>query len=113
MLTKGLFAKSARARVFQEGNLYLRAGLGKCESLGLLAEGASLAGGTYGAAPFFETSLASLAAQGATNPVARAGFVSIPEDVRSIRRLRTSKAVCLPSDIPMHVVCGSKDVIHS
>lgn len=40
-------------------------------------------------------------------------YTFIPEDIRSIKRLRTSKAVCLPSDIPMHIVCGSKDVIHS
>ena len=40
-------------------------------------------------------------------------YVSMPSDVRSIRRLRASKAVCLPCDVPMHIVCGSKDVIHS
>jgi hypothetical protein len=40
-------------------------------------------------------------------------YTTIPEDIRSIKRLRASKAVCLPSDIPMHIVCGSKDVIHS
>jgi heme/copper-type cytochrome/quinol oxidase subunit 2 len=37
----------------------------------------------------------------------------IPSDIRSVRRLRASKAVCLPSDTPIHIVCGSKDVIHS
>jgi heme/copper-type cytochrome/quinol oxidase subunit 2 len=37
----------------------------------------------------------------------------ITEDIRAIRRLRTSKAVVLPSDVPMHIICGSKDVIHS
>lgn len=40
-------------------------------------------------------------------------YVSMPSDIRSIRRLRASKAVCLPCDVPMHIVCGSKDVIHS
>ena len=40
-------------------------------------------------------------------------YTSMPEDIRSIRRLRSSKAVCLPCDTPLHIVCGSKDVIHS
>ncbi len=40
-------------------------------------------------------------------------YTAIPSDVRTVRRLRASKAVCLPSDVPLHIVCGSKDVIHS
>jgi hypothetical protein len=49
----------------------------------------------------------------ATRNTSRAGFVPMRSDVGSIRRLRVTKGVCLPSDIPMHVICGSKDVIHS
>lgn len=40
-------------------------------------------------------------------------YALIPSDIRAVRRLRASKAVCLPCDVPMHIVCGSKDVIHS
>ena len=43
----------------------------------------------------------------------RAGFTRAAEDVGMQRRLRVTKGVSLPSDVPMHVVCGSKDVIHS
>ena len=29
------------------------------------------------------------------------------------RRMRVTSGVLLPSDVAMHVICGSKDVIHS
>lgn len=34
-------------------------------------------------------------------------------DIGSMRRLRVTRGICLPSDYPIHLVCGSKDVIHS
>jgi heme/copper-type cytochrome/quinol oxidase subunit 2 len=43
----------------------------------------------------------------------RSGFTRAAEDVGALRRLRVTKGVSLPADLPMHVVCGSKDVIHS
>jgi heme/copper-type cytochrome/quinol oxidase subunit 2 len=44
---------------------------------------------------------------------ARSGFMAIREDVGSIRRLRVTRGVCLPSDVALHGIFGSKDVIHS
>jgi hypothetical protein len=41
------------------------------------------------------------------------GYVPINSDISVSRRLRVTKGITLPSDIPMHVICGSKDVIHS
>jgi len=64
--------------------------------------------------PTLATFLSQLSAGAATSP--RASFdlyTAMPEDVRTIRRLRSSKAVCLPCDLPLHIICGSKDVIHS
>lgn len=43
----------------------------------------------------------------------RGGFTRAREDVASLRRLRVTKGFSLPSDLPVHVICGSKDVIHS
>lgn len=43
----------------------------------------------------------------------RQGYVPINSDISASRRLRVTKGITLPSDIPMHVICGSKDVIHS
>jgi hypothetical protein len=34
-------------------------------------------------------------------------------DIGNMRRLRVTKGICLPSDFPIHIICGSKDVIHS
>jgi heme/copper-type cytochrome/quinol oxidase subunit 2 len=34
-------------------------------------------------------------------------------DVGSMKRLRVTKGICLPADYPIHVICGSKDVVHS
>jgi len=45
--------------------------------------------------------------------IARANYSLALDEIGSIRRLRVTKGVYLPSDVPMHVVCGSKDVIHS
>lgn len=44
---------------------------------------------------------------------ARAGHSLAQDEIGSIRRLRVTKGIYLPSDTPMHVICGSKDVIHS
>lgn len=41
------------------------------------------------------------------------GYVPLSSHISASRRLRVTKGVTLPSDIPMHVICGSKDVIHS
>lgn len=41
------------------------------------------------------------------------GYVPLSSNISASRRLRVTKGVTLPSDIPMHVICGSKDVIHS
>ena len=43
----------------------------------------------------------------------RASYEFARCDVGSMRRLRVTRGVCLPADYPVHVVCGSKDVIHS
>jgi heme/copper-type cytochrome/quinol oxidase subunit 2 len=43
----------------------------------------------------------------------RNGYTGIQADVGSMRRLRVTKGVYLPSDTPMHGIFGSKDVIHS
>jgi len=43
----------------------------------------------------------------------RQGYLPINSDISTSRRLRVTKGITLPSDIPMHVICGSKDVIHS
>ena len=45
--------------------------------------------------------------------VQKSQFKDMGMDVGSMRRLRVTKGICLPSDYPIHVVCGSKDVIHS
>jgi len=45
--------------------------------------------------------------------LARAGHSLVQDEVGAIRRLRVTKGIYLPSDIPMHVISGSKDVIHS
>jgi len=45
--------------------------------------------------------------------LARAGFALSNDEIGSIRRLRVTKGIYLPSDTPMHAICGSKDVIHS
>jgi heme/copper-type cytochrome/quinol oxidase subunit 2 len=44
---------------------------------------------------------------------ARSAYEFVRCDVGSMRRLRVTKGICLPSDYPIHVICGSKDVIHS
>lgn len=43
----------------------------------------------------------------------RSGFVPLSEELHQSRRLRVSKGVFLPADIPMHGIFGSKDVVHS
>jgi len=43
----------------------------------------------------------------------RSAYETMRTDIGSIRRLRVTKGICLPSDYPLHLVCGSKDVIHS
>jgi len=44
---------------------------------------------------------------------ARTGYTPIVNDISSQRRLRVTKGIYLPADIPMHGIFGSKDVIHS
>lgn len=65
--------------------------------------------------------LAQMAARSAAAPSAheasvdqlRSGYTGMQTDVGSMRRLRVTKGVYLPSDTPMHGIFGSKDVIHS
>lgn len=66
--------------------------------------GAQVAAGTLGAAPV------------STTTVGRAfqtGYAAINGEIGSQRRLRVTKGIYLPADVPMHGVFGSKDVIHS
>jgi hypothetical protein len=44
---------------------------------------------------------------------ARQGYVPLSSSISASRRLRVTKGISLPSDTPMHIICGSKDVIHS
>jgi len=43
----------------------------------------------------------------------RSAFEFVRYDVGSMKRLRVTKGICLPVDYPIHIICGSKDVIHS
>lgn len=43
----------------------------------------------------------------------RNAYEPIRNDIGSMRRLRVTRGICLPSDYPIHLVAGSKDVIHS
>ena len=43
----------------------------------------------------------------------RFDYKEINNNISNIRRLRVSKGICLPSDISIHIICASKDVIHS
>lgn len=47
------------------------------------------------------------------NLTSKSGFDFLRSDIGSVRRLRVTKGICLPSDYPIHIICGSKDVIHS
>jgi heme/copper-type cytochrome/quinol oxidase subunit 2 len=44
---------------------------------------------------------------------ARGGYEALSTSSAISRRLRVSRGICLPSDCPMHFICGSRDVIHS
>lgn len=52
-------------------------------------------------------------AESGTPTTPRGGFTAAEGGVGSIRRLRVTKGVYLPADVPMHGIFGSKDVIHS
>ena len=41
------------------------------------------------------------------------GHAALSAEPRVMRRLRVSRALYLPSDLPLHGIFGSKDVIHS
>jgi len=43
----------------------------------------------------------------------RFNFNEINNNIPNIKRLRVSKGICLPSDFNIHIICASKDVIHS
>lgn len=43
----------------------------------------------------------------------RFDYKEINNNIPNIRRLRVSKGICLPSDFSIHIICASKDVIHS
>ena len=40
-------------------------------------------------------------------------YLSINDSISNQKRLNISKGILLPSDINIHIICGSKDVIHS
>lgn len=48
-----------------------------------------------------------------TERVSRSGYGAIQSNIGSQRRLRVTKGIYLPADIPLHGIFGSKDVIHS
>lgn len=52
-------------------------------------------------------------AAGLTRIRARSAYEFTRCDVGSMKRLRVTKGICLPADYPIHVICGSKDVVHS
>lgn len=41
------------------------------------------------------------------------GYLPLNSEVSTQRRLRVTKGIYLPADVPMHGIFGSKDVIHS
>ena len=43
----------------------------------------------------------------------RFDYKEINNNISNIKRLRVSKGICLPSDFSIHIICASKDVIHS
>lgn len=45
------------------------------------------------------------------NPIGRRDLTNLAAGL--VTRMRVNAGVVLPSDVPMHVICGSKDVIHS
>lgn len=129
-LTKALLVTSLRLELLERGSV---AGARRPLSLEQAAVGsqnnllldltllASLAGRGGEPKPLTTSAWRTLTGQGASwvaqaldaDLTARAGYALINEEVGSIRRLRVTKGVYLPSDVPMHAVCGSKDVIHS
>lgn len=48
-----------------------------------------------------------------THESGRSGYLLIDSEVANQRRLRVTKGVYLPADVPLHGIFGSKDVIHS
>jgi hypothetical protein len=67
--------------------------------------------GLLGLAPAAWAAEVARAALGGGHP--RSGFALFRDEVGAQRRLRATKGLVLPADLPMHVICGSKDVIHS
>ncbi len=47
------------------------------------------------------------------NRLGRSGYQPIQSSIGSQRRLRVTKGIYLPADLPLHGIFGSKDVIHS
>jgi hypothetical protein len=43
----------------------------------------------------------------------RFDYSEMNNNIQNIKRLRVTKGICLPSDIDIHVIRASKDVIHS
>jgi hypothetical protein len=63
-------------------------------------------------APEFLANNASLPQPGVPSS-RRGGFTALQTSVGAYRRLRVTKGIYLPADVPMHGIFGSKDVIHS
>lgn len=45
------------------------------------------------------------------NPISRVDSTNFAGGL--VVRMRVNAGVVVPSDVPMHIICGSKDVIHS
>jgi heme/copper-type cytochrome/quinol oxidase subunit 2 len=61
----------------------------------------------------FDSSTFTTESEAYSGHAPRSAFLPMREDVGSIRRLRVTKGLALPVDLPLHGVFGSKDVIHS
>jgi heme/copper-type cytochrome/quinol oxidase subunit 2 len=70
-------------------------------------------GGVASLKPEVLTNLLTNLASNLTKIRARSAYEFTRCDVGSMKRLRVTKGICLPADYPIHVICGSKDVVHS
>lgn len=82
---------------------------GSARDLGV-SELLNSAGGLSG---FNFSDVISSFSKGLSSSKNRSAYEVVRCEVGSMRRLRVTKGVCLPVDYPIHVICGSKDVIHS
>jgi heme/copper-type cytochrome/quinol oxidase subunit 2 len=69
--------------------------------------------GLVSSKPTYSSNLLSILARNLLDIRQRSAFEPVRSDVGSMKRLRVTKGICLPADYPIHVICGSKDVVHS